>query len=386
MADRSPTVIARVQTFATFGGVRNWLFVRVETADGMHGWGEASTELWEGTVRAAVEELGARMIGLDAMAVERRWQEATRHGFWRGGIVLASAVAAIDQALWDIRGKRLGVPVHVLLGGPVRDRVDTYRHVAIYDPERTAADARALVESGVRVLKTGAWVSDSVLPEHERLGRAVERLSALRDAVGWDVDVLIDNHGRSRPDEAIRLLRALAPFRIRWIEEPIAPESPELVAPVAAVARDHGISVAFGERLFSRAEFRPALERGLVDVVQPDLCHAGGISEVTRIASLADTYRAVLAPHNPAGPVSTAASAQVALAVPSFSLLELCPDEPRRSEVSVEPWTLEGASLTVPDRPGLGIDLDVEALLDVPARPIAVPSSAYGADGSVMDV
>ncbi|MDO9397474.1 MAG: galactonate dehydratase [Herbiconiux sp.] len=378
--------IARVQTFATFGGVRNWVFVRVETADGLHGWGEASTELWERTVQAAIEELGARLIGRDPMAVERVWQESTRHGFWRGGIVLGSAVAAIDQALWDIRGKRLGVPVHVLLGGPVRDRIDTYRHVAIYDPERTAADARALVDAGVRILKTGAWVADSVLPEHERLGRAVERLTALREAVGWDVDILIDNHGRARPDEAIRLIRAIAPFRIRWIEEPIAPESPELVAGVAAVAREHGISMAFGERLFSRWEFRAVLERGLVDVVQPDLCHAGGISEVMRIAAMADTYRAWLAPHNPAGPVSTAASAQVGLAAPNFSVLELCPDEPRRSQISIEPWVFEGSHLVVPDRPGLGIDLDVDALLDEPARPIAVPSSAYGADGSVMDV
>ncbi|WP_382303549.1 galactonate dehydratase [Herbiconiux sp. UC225_62] len=378
--------ISRVRSFVTFGGVRNWIFVRIETTDGLHGWGEASTELWEGTVRAAVDELGARLLGADALAVERIWQESTRHGFWRGGVVLGSAVAAVDQALWDIKGKRLGVPVHRLLGGPLRDRVETYRHVGIYDAARTAEEARELVASGVRMIKTGAWVTDSVLPERERLARAVDRLTALRDAVGDEVDILLDHHGRARPDEAIRLIAAIAPFRIRWLEEPIGPESPELIAPVAAEARRNGISVAFGERLFSRWEFRTVLERQLVDIVQPDLCHAGGISEVMRIATFADTYRVALAPHNPAGPVSTAASAHVAMAAPNFSVLEFCPDEPRRSEVSIDPWLFNADGFTVPDAPGLGIDLDIEAILDVPPRPIAVPSRAYAGDGSVADV
>jgi galactonate dehydratase len=378
--------ISRVEVFTTFGGVRNWTFVRVETTEGLHGWGEASTELWEATVETAVRELAARLVGLDALASEAVWQRAVRHGFWRGGVILATAVAAIDQALWDIRGKRLGVPVYRLLGGPTRDVVETYRHVGIYDGSSLAEEARRLVAGGARVLKTGAWVADSVLGERARLDRAVERLGILRDAVGPDVELLVDNHGRARPDEAIRLLDAIAPFRPRWIEEPVAPEAPELVAPVAAAARRHGISMAFGERLFSRWDVRPALEAGVVDILQPDLCHAGGITEVLKIAAAADTYRVDLAPHNPAGPVSTAAAAQVALAIPNFAILELCPDEPRWSAVVVEPWELAGDHLRVPDRPGLGIELDIEAILDVPARPIAVPSSAFAADGSVRDV
>ena len=378
--------IARVETFATSGGVRNWLFVRVTTEGGVHGWGEASTELWDRTVTAAVEELGDRLIGADALATEAVWQRATRHGFWRGGVVLASAVAAIDQALWDIRGKVLGVPVYRLLGGPVRDWVTTYRHVGVYDPAVLAAEAAALVTAGVRTLKTGAWAGDSALPEPERLDRLRERLGAVRDAVGPDVDILVDHHGRARPDEAIRLVRAAAPFRPRWIEEPVGPEAPDLVAPVAAEARAHGISVALGERLFSRWELRPVLERQLVDVVQPDLCHAGGITEVMKIAALADTYRCALAPHNPAGPVSTAAAAHVAMAAPNFTILEFCPDEPRRSDVLREPWPYDGDRLAVPGRPGLGVELDIDAMRLVPPGPIAVPDRAYGADGSVADV
>jgi galactonate dehydratase len=158
------------------------------------------------------------------------------------------------------------------------------------------------------------------------------------------------------------------------------------VAPVAEAARRHGISIALGERLFSRWEFRAVLERQLVDVVQPDLCHAGGITEVVKIASLAEVYRAVVAPHNPAGPVSTAAAAHVGMAIPNFDILELCVDGPRAAEIVTEPWTLDGHRLLVPDRPGLGVELDVDALLGQPPRRIAVPSEAYAADGSVRDV
>ncbi|WP_285115479.1 galactonate dehydratase [Leifsonia sp. fls2-241-R2A-40a] len=382
----STTRISAIDTFSTFGGVRNWLFVRVSTSDGLHGWGEASTELWESTVESAVHELGRRLLGADALATEPLWQRANRHGFWRGGVVLTTALSAIDQALWDIRGRFHGVPVYRLLGGPARSWIETYRHVGIYDAEQLADEARALVAAGARTLKTGAWVADSVAPERERLRRAERRLRTLRDAVGDDVEILIDNHGRARPDEAIRLIETAAASRPRWIEEPIPPEAPELVAPVAEAARRHGISVALGERLFSRWEFRPVLERQLVDVVQPDLCHAGGITEVVKIAALAEVYRATVAPHNPAGPVSTAAAAHVGMAIPNFDILELCLDGPRAAEIVDDPWTLDGHRLLVPDRPGLGVDLDVDAILDRPVQPIAVPSEAYAADGSVRDV
>jgi galactonate dehydratase len=381
-----PCSIAKVETFSTFGGVRNWTFVRVETTDGLHGWGEASTELWESTVRAAVDELGRRLIGSDALATEKIWQRANRHGFWRGGVVLGSALAAIDQALWDIKGKYFGVPVYRLLGGPSRDWIETYRHVGIYDPDRLADEARSLVRGGVRTLKTGAWAADSVFSERERVRLAARRLAVLREAVGDEVDILIDSHGRARPDEAVRLIRAAAEFTPRWIEEPIAPESPELVAPVAAEARRAGISLALGERLFSRWEFRHVLEQQLVDIVQPDVCHAGGITELMKISAYADVYRASVAPHNPGGPVSTAASAHVAMAIPNFAILELCIDQPRLSEIATRCWTTDGHRLDVPDAPGLGVELDVDAILDVPAGAISVPSRAFAADGSVMDV
>ena len=378
--------ISRVRTYTTFGGVRNWIFVRVDTDDGLHGWGEASTELWESSVVAAIEEAGRRVLGLDALATEAVWQHIFRHGFWRGGVILGSALAAIDQALWDIRGKRLGVPVHRLLGGPVRDWVRTYRHVGIYDAGGLVTEARMLRDEGVRIMKTGAWPETSALSEHERTVRYADRLGELRDAVGDDVEILVDNHGRSTPDGAVRLIEAVAPHRPRWVEEPIAPELGDALPSVVAAAQAHGISLALGERAFSRSDLRDPLVRRLVDIVQPDLCHAGGITEVIKIAAFAEPFGARLAPHNPGGPVSTAAAAQVAMAVPNFEVLEFTPDEPRRSQVMIQPWEYDGERLLVPDRPGLGVDLDVEAIQDVGAQPIRVPASAFADDGSVVDI
>ena len=378
--------VAKVTTYATFGGVRNWLFVRVDTDTGLHGWGEASTEQWDNTILAAIEGMGQRLIGQDALATEHNWQQLTRHAFWRGGVVVQSALSSLDQALWDIRGKALGVPVYRLLGGPTREWVKTYRHVGIYQPEALIEEAKSYVDQGVRTLKTGAWVLDSSLTETKRLQRFVARMNELRGVVGEHVDILIDNHGRSRPDEAIRLINAVAEMRPLWIEEPIAPESPELLRHVAAEARRHGISIALGERQFSRWDARLVLEQQLVDVLQPDLCHAGGVTEVIKLASMADVYRCLIAPHNPGGPVSTAAAAHVAMAIPNFSILEYCPDEPRRSQVQPNLWTHSGDKLFVPDAPGLGIDLDIDAINEIPPRNIAVPVRAFYEDGSVADI
>lgn len=378
--------ISRIETFATSGGVRNWIFVRVSTDDGLYGWGEASTEFWDDTVVSAVRTLGAKLLGSDALASEDAWQRLFRHGFWRGGAIGSTAIAAIDQALWDIRGKRWGVPVYRLLGGPTREWIRTYRHVGIYRPDDLAIEGAELAAQGVRVMKTGAWVADSVLEPAEQIRRFAERFAALRDAVGDEVELMIDNHGRSRPGDAVRLVHAVAPYRPRWIEEPVGPEAPELVEPVSRAARDHGIDIALGERLFNRWEATGVLGRQLVDVIQPDLCHAGGITEVIKMASLADTFRCGVAPHNPGGPLSTAAAAHVGMAIPNFDILEFTGGDVRWSEVVTEPWQIEPDRLWVPDRPGLGVEIDLDAVAEVPPARISVPGSAFGPDGAVADI
>jgi galactonate dehydratase len=376
--------ITELRTYTTWGEPRNWVFVKVVTDRGIHGWGEATLEGREATVRAAVEEIGQTLIGKDPLAVEHHWQAIYRHGFWRGGVVFNSALAALDQALWDIRGKAWNVPVYRLLGGPTRERIRLYTHVGIYDPNLLEEDARRDVADGFTAVKTGAWAGDAALPEAELNAAFADRVRRLRDVVGPSVDIMIDNHGRSRPSAAVRLMEALQPYNLLWLEEPTQPDDLESLARVRAAGPK--MDLATGERLYSKWEYAPLLERRLVDVIQPDLCHAGGITETKKIAALAEAYYVQVAPHSPQGPVSTAASAHLALAIPNFLILEFVRSAPYRDRVLREPWVVRDGHLEVPDRPGLGVDLDEDALAASPMRPVGIPRGAWAADGSVADV
>lgn len=377
--------IRSLQTYVMWGDPRNWVFVKLLTDEGIHGWGEGTLEGKEDTVRAAIHELGQYLIiGQDPSAVEHHWQAMFRHGFWRGGVVLNSALAALDQALWDIRGKAAGLPVYRLLGGPTRERIRLYTHVGIYNPNRMIEDAQRDLADGFTAVKTGAWAGDTALPEHQAIAAFTARVEKLREAVGPDVDIMIDNHGRSRPSVAVRLLQALQPYRLFWFEEPTEPDDLEGLAALRAAGAS--TDLAAGERLYSKWDFRPLLEKRLVDVIQPDLCHAGGITECKKIAALAEAYYVQVAPHSPQGPVSTAAAAHLALAIPNFQILEYVRSEPWRQRVLKEPWPVVQGHLVVPDRPGLGVDLDEAVIESSPPRPVGVPRGAWYADGSVADV
>ena len=376
--------ISDIRTYVTWGEPRNWVFVKVLTDAGLHGWGEATLEGKEETVRACVHELGQALIGKDALAVEHHWQALYRHGFWRGGVVLNSALAGLDQALWDLRGKAWGVPVYQLLGGPTRERLRLYTHVGIYNPALLVEDAQRDVADGFGAVKTGAWAGDAALPEAEAIAQFAARVALLRETVGPGVDIMIDNHGRSRPSVAVRLMEALQPHGLLWFEEPTPPDDLEALARVRAAGPR--MDLATGERLYSKWEYVPLLERRLVDVIQPDLCHAGGISECKKIAALAEAYYVQVAPHSPQGPVSTAASAHLAMAIPNFLILEFVRSAPFRDRILREPWVVREGHLEVPDRPGLGVELDEEALAASPPRPVGVPLGAWSADGSVADV
>jgi len=212
--------ITELRTYVTWGEPRNWVFVKVITDSGLYGWGEATLERREGTVRACVEEMGQSLIDKDPLAVEHHWQALFRHSFWRGGVVYNSALAALDQALWDIRGKAWGVPVYRLLGGPTRERIRLYTHVGIYNPNLLEEDARRDIADGFTAVKTGAWAGDAALPEAEMIAAFAERVGRLRAVVGPSVDIMIDNHGRSRASVAVRLMEALTPHNLLWLEEP----------------------------------------------------------------------------------------------------------------------------------------------------------------------
>jgi galactonate dehydratase len=350
--------ISRVETFLA---APRWLFCRIETDEGHVGWGEPVVEGRADTVRAAVEELSEHLIGADPLRIEDHWQVLTKGGFYRGGPVLSSAVAGIDQALWDIAGKALGVPVHALLGGPVRDRVRAYSWVGGDEPGAVRDAAQEQVEAGFTAIKMNASGRMNPIASPAEVAEVLDRVAAVREVLGPRRDVAIDFHGRVSLANARRLLPLLEPLHPLFVEEPVLPEQVEHLGSLVDASN---IPLALGERLFSRWDFMPAMKAGIA-VVQPDLSHAGGISEVRRIASLAEVYGATLAPHCPLGPIALAASLQVAVATPNFLIQEqsIGIHYNRGSELLdylVDPavFAITDGTLARPTGPGLGIEVD----------------------------
>jgi galactonate dehydratase len=247
-----------------------------------------------------------------------------------------------------------------------------------------AEEAQRDVEDGFTAVKTGAWAGDGRLPERERTAAFAERIGLLRQTVGPDVDIMVDDHGRGRPASAVRLMKALAPFDLLFLEESVQPDDLEGLERLRQA--DPPMDLAAGERLYHKWDYRPVLEKRLLDVIQPDMCHAGGISEIKKIAAMAEAYYVLVAPHNPQGPVSTAAAAHLGLAIPNFLILEYVRQEPYRDRAMRPNWVVEKGCLEVPEEPGLGVDLDEEALWASPMRTGSAPLDCYDADGAVRDV
>ncbi|WP_020390420.1 galactonate dehydratase [Kribbella catacumbae] len=307
--------IERIETFLV---APRWLFCRIETSDGVVGWGEPVVEGRAEVVRTAIEVLSEYLIGQDPLQIERHWQILAKGGFYRGGPVLSSALAGIDHALWDIAGKVYGAPVAALLGGRVRDRARVYAWVGGDEPAEIADQVAAQVEAGMTAVKMNASGRIQPSPSLAELNSIVSRLEAARSVLGESRDVAIDLHGRVGVAGARRILHAVEPLHPLFVEEPVLPEH---LQHLASVVEASTVPVALGERLYHRSEFSPVLEAG-VAVVQPDVSHAGGISELRRIAVLAETHGALLAPHCPLGPISLAASLQVSFATPNFLIQE----------------------------------------------------------------
>ncbi|MFV2177924.1 galactonate dehydratase [Actinomadura sp. LOL_016] len=342
-----------------------WLFCRVETDDGLVGWGEPVVEGRAETTRAAVEEVSELLLGEDPRRIEHLWQTMTKAAFYRGGPVLSSAVAGLDQALWDILGKSLGVPVHQLLGGAVRDRVRVYGWVGGDEPGEVGEAAAAQLDAGLTAVKINASGRVGASPTVREIDEIVRRVATVRDAVGDGNDFAVDFHGRIGVAAARRLVPLLEPFRPLFVEEPVLPEYTHRLGDVVAATVT---PIACGERLFSRTDFLPALRAGIA-VAQPDLSHAGGISEVRRIGSLAEVYGALLAPHCPLGPLSLAASLQVAFATPNFLIQEQSIGIHYNDGAEVldymadrSPFAFAHGSIERWDAPGLGIEIDESAV------------------------
>jgi galactonate dehydratase len=375
--------ITGINSVLAFGGRQTWVFVQVETDEGITGVGEASLEGKERAVQAAVDDLARHIIGRDPTRIEHNWQIMYRHGFWRGGVVLNSALSGIEQALWDITGKALGVPVYRLLGGACRDRVLMYTHVHGRTPEELARNGAALAAQGWRGLKTGSLGFEGFATEKQCIQAVVTRIAALREAVGPSVLIGMDCHGRHTPGQAIQLMRALEPYDLYFMEEPIPPDNVDAFARLRNA--EVGMNLATGERLFTKWGFRELLERQYVDIIQPDVCHDGGILESVKIAAMAETYHVRVAPHNPNGPVATAASVHLAAVLPSFCILEYAQNQPWRDQVIQKPLPIVNGYVELPAEPGLGVELNMEGIAQLPYQPRDYNSS-FWPDGGVADI
>jgi galactonate dehydratase len=285
-----------------------WLFLKIETDEGIVGWGEPIVEGKAHTVKAAVEELGEYLIGKDPMRIEDHWQALYRSGFYRGGPVLMSAIAGIDQALWDIKGKYFNAPIYQLLGGACRDSVRVYSWIGGDRPSEVGREAKEKAEAGFTAIKMNATEELQYIDSHKKIDSVLERVAAIREYCGNDLEIGIDFHGRVHKPMAKVLAKELEQFRPMFIEEPVLPENNEALREVAHATT---IPIATGERMFSRWDFKKLLSDGYVDIIQPDLSHAGGITECRKIAAMAEAYDVAVAPHCPLGPIALAACLQV---------------------------------------------------------------------------
>jgi galactonate dehydratase len=298
----------KITRLTTFLVPPRWLFLRIDTDAGISGWGEPVVEGRAQTVAAAVDELSDYLVGKDPRHIEDLWSVMYRAGFYRGGPILMSAIAGIDQALWDIKGKDLGRPVYDLLGGPVRDRIRVYSWIGGDRPADTAQAAKEAVARGFTAVKMNATEEMQYVDSHDKVERVLANVQAVRDAVGPNIGLGLDFHGRVHKPMAKVLMRELAPYKLMFIEEPVLSDYLECIPELASISP---APIALGERLYSRYDFKRVLETGGVDILQPDPSHAGGITETRKIAAMAEAYDVAVAFHCPLGPIALAANLQL---------------------------------------------------------------------------
>lgn len=352
----------KIASFELFKTPPRWLFLKIMTDEGLVGWGEPIVEGRAETVRAAVEELSEYLIGKDPFTIEDHFQVLYRGGFYRGGPILSSAISGIEQALWDIKGKALGVPVYELLGGCARDKVRVYGWIGGDRPHDVAESAKAQIETGLTAVKMNANSELHYIDSSVKIDAAVARLATVREVVGPNVGIAIDFHGRAHKGMAKALARELEPYRPMFIEEPVLPENVEALR---EVAHHTTIPIALGERMYTRWDFKNVITGGYVDIVQPDLSHAGGILEVRKISAMAEAFDVGVAPHCPLGPIALAASLQLDACTPNTFIqeqsLNIHYNEGNDLLDYLENpsvFLYEEGFVSVPTGPGLGIEIN----------------------------
>ena len=389
--------ITRIETHVCHARMRNWVFVKVVTdQDGLFGWGEATLEWHTRAVVGAIEDIAELVVGEDPTRIEHLWQMMYRQHFWHGhGIIRATAIAGIDLALWDILGKVAGLPCSKLWGGPVRDLVRTYCHLGggkLEDFYETAADdakrfgdlARQAVADGFTAFKSMAVPPTLPLEGLKAIKTAEACVAAMREAVGDGIDIMVDCHARPYPARGVQVAKILEPFGLYFLEEPCWPES---VDGLAAINRAVVTPIATGERVTNLAAFKDLFNARACEVCQVDITHCGGLSEARRIAALAEAHRIALAPHNPQGPVSTAASLEFGFSQPGYIICETVhADVPWRQDVVQEGFVVEalGRIVRPNTKPGLGITINEAEVKKHPFRQ-ELPQRVFYSDGSVGD-
>lgn len=386
--------ITAVKTVIVNAELRNWLFIKIETnVPGLYGWGEGTLEWKTRGVAGCVEDFTPMLIGEDPTRIEYLYQKLYRHSFFRMGAVGMSAISGIEQACWDILGKELSTPVVRLLGGAVRDRVRMYTHLGggqmekvyeTFDPGPLVDLAQQVVERGYTAVKVVFIPYSEPLMGIPAVNQVGGLMKALREGVGESIDIMIDFHGRCYPATAIQYIEALAPYQPFFCEEPVPPEN---VPAMAEVKRAVKVPIAAGERLVTRFGFREIFEQQAVHVIQPDLCHCGGLLEARKIAAAAETHYMGVAPHNPLGPVATAAAVHFDFATPNFVIQEdMLSDVPWRDEVVQSSLRHESGYWLPPTEPGLGIEVDEAKAAQHPYQQEVLHTvHARGADGSIVD-
>ena len=380
----------KITKLETFRLQPRWLLLRVETDDGFVGWGEPVVEGRVAATQACVHELESYLIGQDPRRIEHIWQTLYRGGFYRGGPVLTSALSGIDQALWDIKGKALGVPVYDLLGGAVRDKMAVYSWIDSDTPEIAARSVKEKMAQGFTTVKMFGTCATGWIDDRKAINDLLERVQAVRDAAGPDVGIAIDFHGRAHHSMARTLLKELEPLKPLFVEEPVLVENLDAFADLH---RRSNIPLATGERSFTRWGFKELLERGCADIIQPDLSHAGGISEVRRIAAMAETYDVALAPHCPLGPVALTACLQVDFASINACLQEQSIGMAYNKGQEIDSYLRDPAVFAYQNgyvplltSPGLGVDVDEEIVRRSQVPDLAWKNPVFHMeDGSVTE-
>lgn len=348
----------------------NWAFIKVETDDGLYGWGEASLGTNELALEGMIADLKRLIVGRNPLEIEKMCFEVYRDIYWKGGAVLMSAISGIEIALWDIAGKYFNTPTYNLFGGKMRDKVKMYANawfVGAREPEDFARKAKNTVDLGIKALKWDPFGSSHMTITNEQLEKTINIVGAVREAVGSKVDLLIECHGRFNPTTAIRISRELEQFKPIFLEEPCVPDNMDSTAYVRAHSN---IPIAAGERGYTKYAFEEMFSKGCVDYAQPDVFHTGGLMEGKKIAAMAEAKHIMISYHNPSGPISNAAILQLAATVPNFFIHEIMlTDASFRQKITNEEVHYENGYIMIPDKPGLGIDVNIDEVLKRPYKP-----------------